>query len=690
MATFEWPPHGGSGGGVPIYPSFALLPASATQGDLAVAADTGILYEWTGSAWVAIGSPGVMAGIGPIDSQSPSANGAVDTNNTIVLQSASVTVPGLVNNTTQSFSGNKTFTGTISASNLSGTNTGDVTLTAVGAVPQANGASLSGQVLTLQPANTSFPGVLLAADWNTFNSKQSAGAYITALTGDGTAAGPGSSVLTLTTVNANVGSFGSASAVSTFTVNAKGLLTAAGSTAIQIAESQVTNLVSDLAGKQPVGNYITALTGDATAAGPGSAALTLATVNANVGSFAIATITVNAKGLITAASAASTTGSGAVVLATSPTLVTPALGTPSAAVLTNATGLPLTSGTTGVLPETKGGTNQSTYATGDTLYASAANTLSKLPIGSTGDVLTVTGGVPAWAPSSFAPSAPTVQTFLLPSYLTITVTAANATTGAVYQDGFGLNFTVLYTIVSGTTLVVSFPANSPTITGTTLTLMSGTGDATITLSSYSSSGLYQSPSPSPLYLKVRMVGGGGGGGGASTNGADGGLGASGGTTVFGTALLTATGGVGGSGAGVQDGGAGGTATVQAPAIQLSALSGGVGGGALAILSTSQQGPGGNGASSPFGGAGAGSSSIGGYSAVTNTGSGGGGASGGGPTTTYTGSGGGAGGYLEAYVTPGTYSFNLGSGGAGGAPGTNSSVFGGNGALGVIIVEEYYS
>lgn len=65
-----------------------------------------------------------------------------------------------------------TFEGNIAAPNYSGihsgthsgtssgTNSGDVTLGAVGAVPNANGASLSSQVLTLQPANGSFPGVV--------------------------------------------------------------------------------------------------------------------------------------------------------------------------------------------------------------------------------------------------------------------------------------------------------------------------------------------------------------------------------------------------------------------------------------------------------------------------------------------------------------------------------------------------
>jgi hypothetical protein len=56
----------------------------------------------------------------------------------------------------------------------------------------------------------------------------------------------------------------------------------------------------------------------------------------------------------------SSTGTGSVVLSNSPTLVTPALGTPSSATLTNATGLPIDAGTTGTLPIARGGTNATT------------------------------------------------------------------------------------------------------------------------------------------------------------------------------------------------------------------------------------------------------------------------------------------------------------------------------------------
>ena len=57
---------------------------------------------------------------------------------------------------------NTIISGTITATNLSGTNTGDVTLANIGSVPNAQGASLSGQQLTLQPASDSFGGVVTA------------------------------------------------------------------------------------------------------------------------------------------------------------------------------------------------------------------------------------------------------------------------------------------------------------------------------------------------------------------------------------------------------------------------------------------------------------------------------------------------------------------------------------------------
>jgi len=54
---------------------------------------------------------------------------------------------------------------------------------------------------------------------------------------------------------------------------------------------------------------------------------------------------------------------------------------------------------TNALGATYGGTGQTSYTTGDIIYASGTNTLSKLAAGTNGYVLTLSGGVPTWAAS---------------------------------------------------------------------------------------------------------------------------------------------------------------------------------------------------------------------------------------------------------------------------------------------------
>lgn len=74
--------------------------------------------------------------------------------------------------------GNGYFAGSLTASNLSGTNTGNVTL------GTANGLGLTGQQLSLGLASGSTNGALSSTDWNTFNNKQNA--LTNPVTGTGT------------------------------------------------------------------------------------------------------------------------------------------------------------------------------------------------------------------------------------------------------------------------------------------------------------------------------------------------------------------------------------------------------------------------------------------------------------------------------------------------------------------------
>jgi hypothetical protein len=256
--------------------------------------------------------------------------------------------------------------------------------------------------------------------------------------------------------------------------------------------------------------------------------------------------------------------------------------------------------------------------------------------------------------------------------------AANATAGATYTNN-SVTFTVTTTI-SGGMLLVATGNGLPSAGGGNLTKASGTGDTTIPFYAFRA----------PAYLKLRMVGGGGGGAGSGTaGGANGGDGTN---TTWGSLLTAGLGGggfVGGSG-----GGSGGSPTVNSPALAIISLAGGVGGfpgmsGGGTLLSGFDI-PGGAGAYTPFGGAGAGSTADG-NDAVSNTGSGGqGGGNNAFSSNLSLGNGGGAGAYIEAILllSAYTYSYSIGTGGGGGAAGT-SGQNGGNGGSGLILLEQHY-
>jgi len=211
---------------------------------------------------------------------------------------------------------------------------------------QANSAWYS----TAQPGGTL--GVT-AINWSNFT--------ISAIYTAGTGLTLTGTVFSITNTAVTAAAYGSATQVGTFTVNAQGQLTLAGNTTITPAVGSITGLG----------------TGVATWLATPSSANLLAAVTDE-------------------------TGTGSLVFATSPTLVTPILGTPQSGDFSTGTFVfptfnQNTTGNAATATLATTATNLAGGAAGSLPYQSAAGITAMLAAGANGQVLTLASGLPSWA-----------------------------------------------------------------------------------------------------------------------------------------------------------------------------------------------------------------------------------------------------------------------------------------------------
>ena len=179
---------------------------------------------------------------------------------------------------------------------------------------------------------------------------------------------------------------------------------------------------------------------------------------AAAGTYTVPSFSVNAQGQITSITSGAATGTGAVVLANSPTLVAPALGTPTSVTLTNAVGLPLSTGITGTLAFGHGGTGlTATPSNGQLLIGNGTGySLATLTAGSNITITNTSGGITI---ASTAGGSGTVTS----------VNASGGTTGLTFSGG---PVTTSGTLTLAGTLAV---ANG----GTGVTTSTGTGSVVL-------------------------------------------------------------------------------------------------------------------------------------------------------------------------------------------------------------------
>jgi hypothetical protein len=272
---------------------------------------------------------------------------------------------------------NITITGTWPNQTVTAAGGGGGTVTSVSGTAPVVSSGGTTPAISMAAASTSADGYLTATDWNTFNGKQAAGSYVTVGGALGTPSSGTLTNCTFPTLNQNTsGTAAGLSATLAVASGGTGVTSSTGSGNTVLSNSPT--LVTPLLGTPTSGNL---------------ANCTFPTLNQNTTGTAAglsATLAVASGGT----GVTSSTGSGSVVLSTSPSLTTPALGTPSSGNLANCTFPTLNQNTTGSSGSVNVSGGWQVQPSGVKLYFNY-NGVTKASLDSSGNLIVV-GNVTAY------------------------------------------------------------------------------------------------------------------------------------------------------------------------------------------------------------------------------------------------------------------------------------------------------
>lgn len=182
-----------------------------------------------------------------------------------------------------------------------------------------------------------------------------------------------------------------------------------------------------------------------------------------------------------AASVTDETGTGSLVFNTSSTFITPILGTPTSGSLTNCTGLPLTTGITGVLGLSNGGSNKALVASNGGIVYTDSDSMEILSATATAGQMLRSGSssAPTWSTATW-PATTTINQLLYSSAANTvggitTVNSAVLTTNSTGIPAFSSTMTNGQLIIGSTG---GTPTAATLTAGNALSITNGAGSIT--------------------------------------------------------------------------------------------------------------------------------------------------------------------------------------------------------------------